>query len=158
MEYVNVGKIYTTHGLNGEVKVKSNFNYKYKIYVNGFNFYIGKDKELYKLRNYRKQNEYDLLTFETLDNIDKVIKYRGSFLYILRSDIKVDTYLNSDLIGLNVFYKNKNIGKVSGIFDAGHGNFIIDISGVFIPKNENFIEKVDLKNKKMIVKNMEGLL
>ena len=37
-------------------------------------------------------------------------------------------------------------------------NFIIDISGVFIPKNENFIEKVDLKNKKMIVKNMEGLL
>ena len=152
MEYVNVGKIYTTHGLNGEVKVKSNFNYKDKIYVNGFNFYIGKD------RNYRKQNEYDLLTFETLDNIDKVIKYRGSFLYILRSDIKVDTYLNSDLIGLNVFYKNKNIGKVSGIFDAGHGNFIIDISGVFIPKNENFIEKVDLKNKKMIVKNMEGLL
>ena len=80
------------------------------------------------------------------------------FLYILRSDIKVDTYLNSDLIGLNVFYKNKNIGKVSGIFDAGHGNLIIDISGVFIPKNENFIEKVDLKNKKMIVKNMEGLL
>ena len=155
MEYVNVGKIYTTHGLNGEVKVKSNFNYKD---VNGFNFYIGKDKELYKLRNYRKQNEYDLLTFETLDNIDKVIKYRGSFLYILRSDIKVDTYLNSDLIGLNVFYKNKNIGKVSGIFDAGHGNFIVDISGVFIPKNENFIEKVDLKNKKMIVKNMEGLL
>ena len=54
MEYVNVGKIYTTHGLNGEVKVKSNFNYKDKIYVNGFNFYIGKDKELYKLRNYRK--------------------------------------------------------------------------------------------------------
>lgn len=158
MEYVNVGKIYTTHGLNGEVKVKSNFNYKDKIYVNGFNFYIGKDKELYKLRNYRKQNEYDLLTFETLDNIDKVIKYRGSFLYILRSNIKVDTYLNSDLIGLNVFYKSKNIGKVSGIFDAGHGNFIIDISGVFIPKNENFIEKVDLKNKKMIVKNMEGLL
>ena len=157
MEYVNVGKIYTTHGLNGEVKVKSNFNYK-EIGVNGFNFYIGKDKELYKLRNYRKQNEYDLLTFETLDNIDKVIKYRGSFLYILRSDIKVDTYLNSDLIGLNVFYKNKNIGKVSGIFDAGHGNFIVDISGVFIPKNENFIEKVDLKNKKMIVKNMEGLL
>ena len=141
MEYVNVGKIYTTHGLNGEVKVKSNFNYKDKIYVNGFHFYIGKDKELYKLRNYRKQNEYDLLTFETLDNIDKVIKYRGSFLYILRSDIKVDTYLNSDLIGLNVFYKNKNIGKVSGIFDAGHGNFIIDI-----------------KNKKMIVKNMDGLL
>ena len=140
------------------VKLKLNLTLIIKIYVNGFNFYIGKDKELYKLRNYRKQNEYDLLTFETLDNIDKVIKYRGSFLYILRSDIKVDTYLNSDLIGLNVFYKNKNIGKVSGIFDAGHGNFIIDISGVFIPKNENFIEKVDLKNKKMIVKNMEGLL
>ena len=33
MEYVNVGKIYTTHGLNGEVKVKYNFNYKDKIYV-----------------------------------------------------------------------------------------------------------------------------
>ena len=50
MEYVNVGKIYTTHGLNGEVKVKSNFNYKDKIYVNGFNFYIGKDKELQKTK------------------------------------------------------------------------------------------------------------
>ena len=85
MEYVNVGKIYTTHGLNGEVKVKSNFNYKDKIYVNGFNFYIGKDKELYKLRNFRKQNEYDLLTFETLDklyteNIAAKFKERASII------------------------------------------------------------------------------
>ena len=158
LEYVKVGKIYTTHGLNGELKVKSNFDYKNNIYKNGFIFYFGKDKELFKLKNYRTQNQYDLLTFEALDDIDKVIKYRGVDLYINREDIKVPGYLNTDLIGLDVFYKGKSIGKVTGIFDAGHGNFILDIDGTFIPKNDNFIDKVDLKNKKMIVKNMEGLL
>ena len=38
MEYVYVGRIITTHGIKGEIKIRSNFKYKDKVYqfmVNG---------------------------------------------------------------------------------------------------------------------------
>ena len=44
MEYIYVGQINGTHGLKGELKLKSNFKYKDKILKENFNFYIGKEK------------------------------------------------------------------------------------------------------------------
>ncbi len=158
MEYINVGKIYTTHGLKGELKVKSDFKFKDKIYIKGMRFYIGSKKELFILNNYRKQNEFDLLMFDLLDDIDKVIKYRGTFLYVDRKDIQIDTYLNEDLKNFEVIFNNNIIGKVNDIIDAGNGNEIICLDNIKIPKKDNFIEKIDIENKKILVKNIEGLM
>lgn len=158
MKYINVGKIYTAHGLKGELKVKSNFEFKDKIYVKDMNFYFGDKKELFTLNNYRKQNEFDLLTFNNIETIDKAILYRGTLLYIDRDSIELDTYLNEDLINFEVIFNDKNIGKVISIIDAGNGNEIICLENIKIPKHDNFIEKIDFDNKKIYVKNVEGLM
>lgn len=160
MNYINVGKIYTTHGLNGELKVKSNFKFKNQIYIKNMKFYFGDKKELNKLLSYRKQNEFDLLLFENLNDIDKVIKYRGIYLYIDRNDLNLEenSYLNSDLIGFKILFNSKEIGHLKDIFDAGNGNEIMNINDVLIPKNNNFIEKIDFNNKTIYLKNVEGLL
>ena len=45
MEYVYIGKLVNPHGIKGEVKLLSNFEYKDKAFVVGMNFYIGEDKD-----------------------------------------------------------------------------------------------------------------
>ena len=41
MSYIKIGKIATTHGIKGELKILSNFEYKDKIFIPGFKLYIG---------------------------------------------------------------------------------------------------------------------
>ena len=43
-DYVYIGRITNTHGLKGEVKIRSNFDYKDRVFKEGFTLYIGKDK------------------------------------------------------------------------------------------------------------------
>ena len=45
MEYVCIGKLVNTHGIKGEVRILSDFEFKNKVFVKGFKLYIGKDKE-----------------------------------------------------------------------------------------------------------------
>ena len=158
MNYIKVGKVYTTHGLKGELKIKSDFPLKDKIYSKGMKFYFGDKKELYLLNSYRKQNDIDLLLFENLDTIDKGIKYRGIYLYIDREDILLPTYLDEDLLGFEVIFNEKTIGFVKDIYDAGKGNKIIDLGDIKIPNHDNFVDRVDLNAKKIYIKNGDGLL
>ena len=49
MEYVYVGKLVNTHGLKGEVKLLSNFDYKDYYFKKGIHFYIGDNKKKLQL-------------------------------------------------------------------------------------------------------------
>lgn len=164
MEYIEIGKIYTTHGLNGEIKVKSNFKYKDQIYIDKMKFYFGDSKEEYLFLSCRKQNDFDLLLFYDLDSIDKVIKYRGVKIYIKRNELVLsnEKYLDSDLLGFICYYNNKVIGKVLAITDMGSGNFVIEINNndktIYIPQNKRFIKKIDLDTSIIELINVEGLL
>ena len=44
MDYINIGKIVNTHGIKGELRILSDFKFKDRVFVTGFNFYIGKEK------------------------------------------------------------------------------------------------------------------
>ena len=161
MEYINIGKIYTTHGLNGEVKVKIDFKEKDKVLKEGMLYYFNDNKECHKLVSFRKQNEYDLLLFDDITDIDVAIKYRGFKLYVNRDDIKLDI-ISSDLIGFECFYNNELFGKVLDVSDEGHGNNIIRINTgakeVLIPFNNNFIKSIDKSCDIIYFNNLEGLL
>ena len=159
MKYIFIGKIITTHGIKGELKIRSNFKYKEKVFkVNNF-LYFGKDKIPFKILSYRVHQNYDMLTFETLDDISKVIKYKQESVYFDREKLIIENdYLDEDLIGLSAIYKEE-LGFVTNIVDAGNGNllFVVD-NRFYVPKNDNFIEKVDLENKKIYFKDIEGLI
>ena len=49
MNYINIGKTTSTHGLKGELKLKSSFLYIDSILKKDFTFYIGDSKEEVKL-------------------------------------------------------------------------------------------------------------
>ena len=161
MEYVYLGRITNTHGLKGEVRIRSNFKYKDKVFKKGFVLYIGSSKVKEVINSYRPHKEYDMVTLLGIDDIEEVLKYKGSLVFINKDDLNLGTneYVFEDYISCKCYVNNKEIGIVDTIVDSGNGNylFVLD-NGKYIPKNDNFIERLDLENKKLYLKNLEGLI
>ena len=96
--------------------------------------------------------------------ITSSLKYLQKDVYIARKTLGLseDEYLESDLIGLDVFGQDKHLGVVSSITDSGGDNKIFVIQGddgeLLIPYNKDFIENVDLLSKKIELKLIEGMI
>ena len=154
MDYIYIGKIVSTHGIKGEVKIISDFFEKDKIFKKGFKLYITPLYHEEVINTYRVHKNYDLVTFNGYNDINEILKYIGMGVYIKRSDLalKEDEYLLSDLIGYAVYDNNKLLGKVSGI--NFNNNVLLKIDDIFyIPFIDEFIEKVDVKTKKIMTRN-----
>ena len=162
MEYVYVGKINRTHGLKGELKLKSNFLYKEKILTKGFNFYVGENKKHVILTKSRHHNEIELLTFQDLEDINLVEDLKNNKLYINKEDLKLEDneYVFEDYLNLDCYFNDENIGKITDIINCGSNNYVFYITGkkeILIPVNDKFIDKVILKDR-IIFKEVEGLI
>lgn len=154
MDYIYIGKIVSTHGIKGEVKIISDFFEKNKIFKKGFKLYITPLYHEEVINTYRVHKNYDMVTFNGYNDINGILKYIGMGVYIKRSDLdlKEDEYLLSDLIGYVVYDNNKLLGKVSGI--NFNNNVLLKIDDIFyIPFIDEFIEKVDVKTKKIMTRN-----
>lgn len=161
MEYINIGKIVTTHGIKGELKIISNFDYKTEAFKIGNKVYLGKDKNEEVIQSYRVHKNYDMVTFNGYDNINQVLKYKNNNVFINKEDLKIDGYLDSDYIGLVVYVNDKMIGRIRNIIKIPNNSLfeIEDSEKVFyIPNNSDLIEKIDMKNKKIFIKYIEGLI
>lgn len=158
-EFINIGKIISTHGLKGELKVLSNFSQKEKVFIRNFKIYINGTS--YNILSWRKHQQYDLITFEEINDIAKAINFKQKNIYLKRSDLnlKDNDYLREDLVQMQVCNEETLLGVVDKIIN--NNNYILlDIKTkkhFYIPYNEHFISKIDIENNKIFVKNTEGL-
>lgn len=159
MNYILIGKLVNTHALKGEVRIISDFDYKSRIFIANMKLYIGKNKECVTIETYRKHKNFDMCKFKEYSYINDVLKFKGSLVYINKDDLKLNNeeYLDDDLIGLNAFYDNKNIGTIKNI-ENNNGYKLFIINDKYIPYNKEFISIIDLNNKKIIFKNLEGII
>lgn len=154
MDYIYIGKIVSTHGIKGELKIISDFFEKDKIFKKGFKLYLTPLYHEEVINTYRVHKNYDMVTFDGYNDINEVLKYIGMGVYIKRSDLdlKEDEYLLNDLIGYKVYEDSKLLGKVSSI--SYNNNVLLKIDDKFyIPFIDEFIEKVDVKIKKIMTRN-----
>lgn len=160
MEYLYIGKLVNTHGIKGEVRILSDFRYKNKVFVKGFKFYIGKQKKEYIIESYRKHKNFDMVVFENNYDINLIEHLKGSYIYINRNDLKLDenTYLALDLVGFNVIINDKSIGIITEVIDTPANEVLVLSSKVMIPYVKSFINDVDIKNKRVYVNDVKGLL
>lgn len=161
MKYIYIGDVVNTHGLKGEVRLLSDFEYKKRVFKKNFKIYIGRSKDEVIINTYRVHKEYDMLTFEGLTSIDDVIIYKGDKVYINRDDLKIKGYFNEDLIGLSVYNNDKYIGKVEYIMKNKTYNILVvteDENKNLIPNISEFISNIDLENKRIDVKEIPGLI
>ncbi len=160
MDYIYVGKYVNTHGLKGEIRVISNFAYKNIVFQKGFTVYIGKDKKEFTIASYRKHKIYDMLTFVGVDKIEDIEAYKGMDVFIKRNSLKIDKLFDEDYIGLDV-YTNRYIGKVYTIQKGKYQDlFVVKDADkkILIPKVDDLIEKVSLKDNKIWIKEIRGLV
>lgn len=137
MKYIYVGKIVNTHGIKGELRILSDSKYKNEIFK--INNYLYIDDKEYQIKTYRQHKNYDMVTLDDLDNINKVLHLKNKKVYTLRTYIK--EILPEDLIGYEIIYEGKKEGKVISITK----NKIQDILVIDNKKKVIFIKEI-IKN------------
>ncbi len=163
MEYIKIGVIANTHGLKGELKIKSftdfdRFNKGNTVYIKCNNKYTQMT-----IKSHRVHNGLDMIVFDGLEDINKVELYKGSELYIHiddRDELEEDEFYYDELVGLLVYYNDELLGKVSSIMDVPQGEILVvereNMKDILIPFENKFIPYID--DEKIICENLEGLL
>ena len=161
MTLIKIGKIVNTHGIKGELRLLSIFPYKNKVFINNMKIYIDK-KDIEVINTYRKHKNFDMITLKGYSNINEVLKYKGKYVYVDNNDIVLDNnkYLDEDLIGLNVIYEDNDKGIITDI-ERYDKTVLFNIKGndkeYLIPYNDNLIDKIDINDKKIYIKDIKGL-
>ena len=153
---IYLGKIVNTHGLKGEIRIISDFKYKDYVFKINNPVYINNKKNL--IKSYRKHKNYDMIVLDGIDSIDLALDVKGLNIYVDRNDYNFPL-LNEDLIGLAVYNNEEYKGKVVEILKGVKYDLLV-IEGIkkhMVPNIPEFIEKVDLNNKKIFIKYIGGL-
>ena len=160
MNYIYIGEVVNTHGIKGEIRIISNFQYKNKVFIKNMNLYLGNRHQKMTINSYRKHKNFDMVTLEGINDIYDAIAFKGDKVFIDRDCIEIDGYFDEDLIGIDVIADDKIIGKVEKIIDT-LAHRIIVISGkknYMVPYVEEYIKNIDLNNKKITINVIKGLL
>lgn len=86
MNYIYVGEVVNTHGIKGELRVISNFNYKDKVFVKGMLVYLGLRKQKMTIASYRKHKNFALITLEGINDIMMRLLLK-EIIYILKEKV-----------------------------------------------------------------------
>ena len=146
---VYVGKIVSTHGIKGEIRILSDFDYKEKVFKVG-NKLIIENKE-YTIKSYRKHKNYDMVTLNDYNNINEVLFLMKKEVYFLKENLNLSNneVLDEDLMTFTVLTNDNKKGIIKEIFYASQTNKIIRIQldkEILIPMNSPMIEKIDKIN------------
>ena len=167
MEYIEIGQIVNTNGLKGVVKVNpftddiSKFEDLKYVYIQ-----LKNELKKVKIEQVRYNKNQVLLKLEGIDSIEEAEKYRNFYLKTEKEsqeDLGEDTYYIVDLIGLVVYSdKNEYLGKIEDVFPTGSNDVYVvkDNLGkqILIPAIADVVKEVDLKNKKMTINLIPGLI
>lgn len=168
-EYLKVGKIVNTHGIHGEVRVIRNTDFDERFDI-GSILYIkqnGTDNYIeVKVASHRLHKQFDLVQFEGLTNINNVEKYKGSLLYVSKSDLtplNENEFYYYEIIGCAVEKESgERIGIVKEVLQTGANDVWVTISEegkeYLIPYIEQVVKKVSIEDKTITIEPMEGLL
>lgn len=169
MEYLALGTIIDSHGLDGTLKVMSSTNYAEERYQEGNHVFlynpVTEEREEFTVIDYRPNGRTDLVTLEEIKSPEQAKLYKGFEIQIVkdRNDLEEGYYFYSDLRGCTIVDKdNKEYGIVKEVeeFPAQITLRVKRNNGkdFFVPFIKEFILNVDIDNKKITVEIVEGML
>lgn len=172
--YLQVGKIFNTHGLKGEVKIVPLTNdpnrfHDLKIVINVFKNSV--DEEVVKnskkltIEGIKFFKDKVIAKFEEINSIDEATLLKDSFLVISREDaikLPAGSYFVCDLMDCEVTDTERGLlGKIIDILQTGSNDVYIVRNDkgveVLVPVLKTVIKSVDIENKKILVQMPEGL-
>ena len=169
MEYVCLGVIKDSFGLDGTLKIFSTTNMSTKRYKVGavVFLYNPQTKELLdkKVIAFRHSDTFDYVKLEGIDNPEDAKMLKGHEIHVIKDqkDLDNDSYFYSDLRGCKVIDdKGKELGIVKEVEEfPAQLTLRVKREGkpdFFVPFIKQFIKYVDIKNKVILIEIIEGLL
>lgn len=169
-KWFNVGKIVNTHGIKGEVRVISSTDFPDERFALGNHLYIYEKDEKEPVEvivaSHRIHKNFNLLTFKGYENVNDVVKFKGSILKVpenQQGDLNENEFYYHEIIGCSVkTTEGQLIGKVKEIIATGANDvWVIQRQGekdVLIPYIEQVVQEINIDQKEIIIELMEGLL
>ena len=158
MEKVYVGKVVSTHGIKGEIRILSGFNFKDKVFKVG-NKLIIDDKE-YEIKSHRVHKGFDMVTLDDYHDINEVLFLMKKKVYFFKDMLGLsdDEVLDEDLLEYKVISNDGRVGSIMEVFYASPTNKVIRVKfdkEFLVPSS--FFTKIDKKNKTIYVELVSGL-
>ncbi len=167
-KYISVGKILNFHGIQGEAKVGYSKNQQdffcslKEVFVLSEHEYIP-----LKIKSCRLNKSFAIVKFEGINSINDILPYKNSLLFVpeetIRESLDEDEFLIDELVGLEVFDTNdRKIGFIIGVSNNG----ATDLLSVktkskkvsLVPFVKAIVTHVSIKDKKVVINNLEGLV
>lgn len=160
MEKIYIGKIVSTHGIKGELRILSDFPFKDKVFMIG-NKLIVDDTE-YEIKSYRVHKNFDMVTLDDYKDINEVLFLLKKDVYFDKSNLNLssDEVLDEDLIGFRVITKDGKVGEIKEIFMASENNKILRVEfdrEVLIPLASPMVKELSKDKKEILVELIDGM-
>ncbi len=163
---IKIGKLVNTHGIKGEMRIRSNSDFK------DLRFQVGEkltvktksgDITLTIAKHYVHKT-FDIVLFEGYDNINDVLKFKNLDIYareLSQDDLAEGEYFNSQLVGMQIVNQdNEKIGIVKEVVENPGSNLLrVEHEGAkyLVPFNERFIVDVNLTENVILIEEIGGL-
>ena len=161
-EFLEAGKIVTTHGIRGEVKIMP-YTDTPELLSEFDRLFIGKDKKELVIERARVFKNMVIAKIQGIDTPEDAEKYRNKILFMHRDDLELDedTYFIQDLIGMEVKDADTGFlyGKIKDVMQTG-ANDVYVIEGekeYLIPAIPEVITDTDVDGNLMLIRPLEGL-
>ena len=161
-EYLEAGKIVTTHGIRGEVKIMP-YTDTPELLCEFDRLFIGKDKSELYIERSRTAKNMVIAKIEGVDTVEAAEKYRNKVLFMHRDDLELDedTYFIQDLIDMEVQDADSGFvyGKITDVLQNG-ANDVYVIKGdreYLVPAIPDVVISTDIDSNIMLIRPLDGL-
>ena len=168
-DYISVGKILNFHGIKGDAKVGYSQN-RQEFFLSLKQVYIKENQEYKKLDiiSARPHKNFLIVKFAGINDINQILPFKGCLLFVkeetVRESLDENEFLIDEMVGLDVFdiKTEKKLGFVVGVSNNG-ANDLLSVKTIskhicLVPFVDAIVPIVDMKNKKIKINNIEGLL
>lgn len=162
-QYLEVGKVTSTHGVMGEVRVQPwadspEFLCRFKT------LYVDKSHWPIQVERARVHKNMVILKLQGVTDVPSALSMRNAVLYIDRNDANLPegSFFLADLIGLEArdAHSGKALGKVADILTLPANNVYVIRGGereILIPAVPQFIAETNVEGGYLRINMMEGL-
>lgn len=163
-KFISVGKILNFHGIQGEAKI--GFSQK-DFFLSLTDVYAGDEHVPLKISRSRLNKNFAIVKFKGINSINELLPFKGKLLFVeentIRENLEEDEFLIDELVGLEIFDQNgKKLGFVIGVSNNGASDLLSVCTPSkkvsLVPFVKAIVTDVDIKTKKIIINNLEGLL